>query len=112
MLLGQVRRGRILYGRRAGAIHGDAEPEGRRSSQLLRRLQEGGLRLEQSRRSPPPLLRRERQRRNSRKWEEFDSRLKALGKSVEMRVYPDTGHAFFNDTRPQAYNKTAAEDSW
>jgi carboxymethylenebutenolidase len=43
---------------------------------------------------------------------ELTSRLKALGKSVEMRVYPDTGHAFFNDTRPQAYNKTAAEDSW
>lgn len=43
---------------------------------------------------------------------ELTSRLKALGKSAEMHLYPDAGHAFFNNTRPQVYNKTAAEDSW
>jgi carboxymethylenebutenolidase len=24
----------------------------------------------------------------------------------------DADHAFFNDTRPEVYNKTAAEDAW
>jgi carboxymethylenebutenolidase len=43
---------------------------------------------------------------------ELTSRLKALGKNVEMHVYPDAGHAFFNDSRPQVYNKAAAEDAW
>ncbi len=27
-------------------------------------------------------------------------------------VYPDCGHAFFNDTNPYAYNEAAAKDSW
>jgi carboxymethylenebutenolidase len=27
-------------------------------------------------------------------------------------VYPDCGHAFFNDTNPYAYNKSAAKDAW
>jgi carboxymethylenebutenolidase len=38
--------------------------------------------------------------------------LKALGKSVEIHIYPGIDHAFFNDTRPQVYNKEAAQDAW
>ena len=34
------------------------------------------------------------------------------GKQFEMKVYPGTDHAFFNDTRPDAYNREAAEDAW
>jgi carboxymethylenebutenolidase len=43
---------------------------------------------------------------------ELESQLKALGKSVELHVYPGAGHAFFNDARPEAYDKPAAEDAW
>ncbi len=35
----------------------------------------------------------------------------AQGKTFDMVVYPDAGHAFLNDTRP-AYNATAADDAW
>ncbi|HYM60457.1 MAG TPA: dienelactone hydrolase family protein [Thermoanaerobaculia bacterium] len=38
--------------------------------------------------------------------------LTALGKKVELTIYPNAGHAFFNDSRPQVYNKTASEDAW
>ncbi len=38
--------------------------------------------------------------------------LKDLGKDVEIKVYPNAGHAFFNDTRPQAFNADAAADAW
>lgn len=34
------------------------------------------------------------------------------GKEGEVKVYSGAGHAFFNDTRPDAYNKEAAEDAW
>jgi carboxymethylenebutenolidase len=27
-------------------------------------------------------------------------------------VYPSAGHAFFNDTRPEAFRKEAANDAW
>lgn len=38
--------------------------------------------------------------------------MKAYGKQFEPITYPDTGHAFFNDTNPMRYNKKAAEDAW
>jgi carboxymethylenebutenolidase len=38
--------------------------------------------------------------------------LRALGKSVEIIVYPGTDHAFFNDTRPEVYNADAASALW
>jgi carboxymethylenebutenolidase len=38
--------------------------------------------------------------------------LRALGKSVEIIIYPDTDHAFFNDTRPEVYNAEAAGALW
>ena len=41
----------------------------------------------------------------------FDAALKAAGADHELRIYPDTGHAFFNDTRP-SYRPEAARDAW
>jgi carboxymethylenebutenolidase len=38
--------------------------------------------------------------------------MKKYGKDFEYIVYPDTGHAFFNETNPVTYNKEAAEDAW
>lgn len=41
-----------------------------------------------------------------------EAALKKHEKDYEIHVYPGTGHAFFNDTRPDAYNKDAATDAW
>jgi carboxymethylenebutenolidase len=38
--------------------------------------------------------------------------LKKFGKEGEVKIYQGVGHAFFNDTRPEAYNREAAEDAW
>ncbi|HEX9161808.1 MAG TPA: dienelactone hydrolase family protein [Thermoanaerobaculia bacterium] len=43
---------------------------------------------------------------------ELEKKLKQLGKKVELKVYPNTDHAFFNDTRPQVHNAEAAADAW
>jgi carboxymethylenebutenolidase len=43
---------------------------------------------------------------------ELERKLKELGKSVEVNIYPGTNHAFFNDTRPEVYNADAAADAW
>lgn len=42
----------------------------------------------------------------------LENRLKELGKSAEIHIYPDADHGFFNDTRPTVYNETAAKDAW
>lgn len=42
---------------------------------------------------------------------DFESALSDAGVDHELRVYPDTGHAFFNDTRP-SYRQQAARDAW
>jgi carboxymethylenebutenolidase len=42
----------------------------------------------------------------------FERELKAHGIPHEIHVYPGAGHAFFNDTRPQAYHPEAAQDAW
>lgn len=34
------------------------------------------------------------------------------GVDFTAHVYPDCGHAFFNDTNPYAYNEAAATDAW
>jgi carboxymethylenebutenolidase len=41
----------------------------------------------------------------------FDAALSAAGADHELRIYPNTGHAFFNDTRP-SYRPAAARDAW
>lgn len=38
--------------------------------------------------------------------------LKKYDKQFQIIVYPNCGHAFFNDTNPSTYNKKAADDSW
>jgi carboxymethylenebutenolidase len=42
---------------------------------------------------------------------EWEARLKRRGKPVEIVVYPDAGHAFLNDTRPN-YRPEAANDAF
>ncbi len=43
---------------------------------------------------------------------DVDAAIKKAGKSSEIHIYPDVDHAFFNDERPDVYNKTAADDAW
>lgn len=38
--------------------------------------------------------------------------LDTLGKKHEFHTYAGAEHAFFNDDRPEVYNKPAAEDAW
>lgn len=38
--------------------------------------------------------------------------LEQAGKRFEIVTYPGAGHAFFNDTRPDAYRPAAAADAW
>jgi carboxymethylenebutenolidase len=42
----------------------------------------------------------------------LEAQIHQAGKSIETHSYPHAGHAFFNDTRPEAYNATAAADAW
>lgn len=41
----------------------------------------------------------------------FEQQMKALGKKVEVKIYPDAGHAFENSTRP-SYRADDAQDAW
>lgn len=43
---------------------------------------------------------------------DLEKQLKAMGKDVDVVVYPGANHAFFNDTRPEVYNAEAARDGW
>lgn len=38
--------------------------------------------------------------------------MQAAGVHFTAEVYPDAGHAFFNNTNPFAYNEAAARDAW
>jgi carboxymethylenebutenolidase len=38
--------------------------------------------------------------------------LRALGKSVEIVIYPDADHAFFNDSRKEVYDPDASHALW
>jgi carboxymethylenebutenolidase len=42
----------------------------------------------------------------------LERQLNELGKDVEMHVYEDSDHAFFNDTRPEVYDAQAAATAW
>ena len=42
----------------------------------------------------------------------LEQQLKALGKKIDVVIYPNADHAFFNDTRPTVFQPEAAEDSW
>jgi carboxymethylenebutenolidase len=43
---------------------------------------------------------------------ELEKRMKMAEKDFNYSVYPNCGHAFFNETNPLTFNKAAAEDSW
>jgi carboxymethylenebutenolidase len=43
---------------------------------------------------------------------EMRRRLARAGTDAELRTYAGAGHAFFNDTRPDAYRAAAATDAW
>jgi carboxymethylenebutenolidase len=43
---------------------------------------------------------------------QLDRQLTALGKPHEFHTYPNAQHAFFNDTRPEVYDASAAQDAW
>lgn len=44
--------------------------------------------------------------------EELRGTLAAAGKAFEIVTYQGAGHAFFNDSRPDAYRPEAAADAW
>lgn len=44
--------------------------------------------------------------------QQLRSALERHGKQFDVRVYPGTLHAFFNDRRPEVYNEAAARDAW
>jgi carboxymethylenebutenolidase len=43
---------------------------------------------------------------------QLKAELETHGKRAEFHIYEGAGHAFFNDTRPEAYNRKLADDSW
>ncbi len=43
---------------------------------------------------------------------ELESILRKRGKTFQTKTYPQAGHAFFNDQRPDAYRPDAAKDAW
>ena len=44
--------------------------------------------------------------------DDLKARMAEASVDYTAKVYPDCGHAFFNDTNPNSYNKAAADDSW
>jgi carboxymethylenebutenolidase len=42
----------------------------------------------------------------------FAEELAAHGKTHQVHIYPEAGHAFFNDGRPHMYHAEAAADAW
>jgi carboxymethylenebutenolidase len=42
----------------------------------------------------------------------FEAQMKSLGKSVDVHIYPDAGHAFENPNNTAGYRKDDAADAW
>jgi carboxymethylenebutenolidase len=42
----------------------------------------------------------------------FESQMKALGKTVEIHIFPDAGHAFENPNNKQGYRADDAAEAW
>lgn len=42
----------------------------------------------------------------------LEEKFHKLGKKCEIQIYPETGHAFFNDERPEAYHEASAKNAW
>ncbi len=49
---------------------------------------------------------------NASKTDQLKKAFQQYGVNGEVRIYPDAGHAFFNDTRSDVYNAPAAQDAW
>lgn len=43
---------------------------------------------------------------------EVEAAIRKAGKTVEIHIYPNVDHAFFNDERAEVYDRAAAEDAW
>jgi carboxymethylenebutenolidase len=43
---------------------------------------------------------------------QLERKLQTLRKTADIHIYPNVDHGFFNDTRPEVYNKEAAQDAW
>lgn len=43
---------------------------------------------------------------------QLEATVKQAGGSIAIHTYANAGHAFFNDTRPEAYRLEAATDAW
>lgn len=46
------------------------------------------------------------------KMKRLETALKQYAKPGEVQIYKDADHAFFNNTRPEVYNRADAEDAW
>ena len=112
----QGRRHRVLHGRRAGAGARDAAPGRRgggrpvlRHHPVARRA--AGLRghVGGGAWATTPRRTASSRRRPRTRWR---TQLRAMGKSVEIVIYPDTDHAFFNDTRPEVHDAEASRALW
>lgn len=44
--------------------------------------------------------------------EEFAGRLRGYGRPTTFHIYPNTGHWFFEPSRPDAYNEAASQLAW
>jgi carboxymethylenebutenolidase len=44
--------------------------------------------------------------------DDLKARMAEAGVDYVAKVYPNCGHAFFNDSNPKVYNQAAAEDAW
>ena len=42
----------------------------------------------------------------------LENDIRSAGKKIELQIYPDADHAFFNESRPDVYNAKAARDAW
>jgi carboxymethylenebutenolidase len=42
----------------------------------------------------------------------LEETMREHGRIIETHTYPDTDHAFFNDTRPEVYDADASADAW
>jgi carboxymethylenebutenolidase len=43
---------------------------------------------------------------------ELEAKLRGLNKDIELVIYENTNHAFFNDARPEVYDANASADAW
>jgi carboxymethylenebutenolidase len=106
------RGGGLLHGRPARALRGDAQSRGGRVRELLRHPPEREARLREAGRPGPRALRERDGFVTPTVARQVDADIRAAGKSSEIHIYPNVDHAFFNDERPDVYDRAAAEDAW